>query len=159
MCVERLPPGSVENVAGQPGTGPTGPVPTPAQQQQGGANQACTGSTSAQQVVVSGQSNPAMVLKLAQLEYLYAVAGLVIGAAAFGTGAAMIVFTNNTGAVDLKLSIGPAHVHIVTVVIGVVIALFGVLIIQMTRPSVKVNEKGDGVKARKTKPRPNKNSE
>ena len=115
-------------------------------------HRAAGGDFAANQVVLvnAGPLDPATILKLARQELIYALAGLVIGAAAFGGGAAMIVFTHSTGAVDLQVTFGSTQLHIVTVVVGVVIALFGVMIIRMTRPNIKLDRTDDAVRAVKT---------
>jgi hypothetical protein len=84
------------------------------------------------------QLAPEIIIKLAQQEHIYSRLGLLVGAAAFGGGLAMIVVTHSTGSVDLLIQYGSVQIHIITVVIGVVIALFGIGIILITRPNIKL---------------------
>jgi predicted membrane protein len=90
------------------------------------------------------QLAPEVIIKLAQQEHRYSLLGLLVGTAAFGGGLAMVVFAHSTGSVDLLIQYGPTQIHIVTVVIGVVIALFGVIIIWMTRPNIKLGSTNSG---------------
>jgi hypothetical protein len=90
------------------------------------------------------QLHPQIIIKLAQQELIYSLCGLLVGAAAFVGGLAMVVFTHSSGSVDLLIQYGPTQIHIVTVVIGVVIALFGVIIIRMTRPNIRLGGTNHG---------------
>jgi hypothetical protein len=134
------------------GETPAGPVPIPGKPSSTSSSGADADFAS-NQIIVSdaGSLDRATILTLVRQEFIYALAGLVIGAAAFGGGAAMIVFTHSTGAVDLQITVGSTELHIVTVVVGLVIALFGVMIIRMTRPSIKLDSTNNGITAVKNR--------
>jgi hypothetical protein len=86
---------------------------------------------------------PAVAAAVVKGEYRYANFALAIGGAVAIAGLVMIIL-GVAGPVDLDFDVGSTKIHLATAVVGVVIAVVGVLIIALTRPDLRWAKKKGG---------------
>ena len=98
-----------------------------------------TSGPATEEVTVKGPVSEKTTHLAVRLEYILAIAGTVIGFLAI-LGGILLVLLGVSGAVDFELTSGGVSAKISTSVVGVVIAVIGLVVIKVTRPTVKLEE-------------------